>query len=114
MLGQVWTALSSVTSLDEAVQFGICGLLFVMWWYERRDRLEKERREHDAQQDKDRLYNALATSTTMNANLIGIIERCTAASEHAAEATDRLTDQVVRLRECAPLSCPHGTKHLGE
>lgn len=56
--------------LKQAISFGISGLLFVMWWYERAERVQSGAGLADAARDKTAL-------TDVTANLVGVIRNNT-------------------------------------
>jgi hypothetical protein len=82
--------------IEQLPSLGIAGLLFVMWWYERAERLRSVQVHHDA-------CGACDRSSQMNTHLLDVIQQNTEALVSLREAlhTHRLqeADWVARLTQ---------------
>lgn len=80
--------------LEHLPSFGVAGLLFVMWWYERVERLRSTQQQQDT-------ANAHARTQQINTHLLEVIQQNTEALVALREAmhTHRLqeADWVARL-----------------
>lgn len=104
------TSLISATALlndigAQALSLGTCGLLFVMWWHERQERLRTAAQTADALEQTRRL-------SALNGQLLEVIRSNTEAlvalraeirsqREALAEWTERLMDRMEGLRRAS-------------
>lgn len=82
--------------LEQLPSFGVAGLLFVMWWYERAERLRTSQQQRDSD-------NAHCRANQINTHLLEVIQQNTEALVALREAlhTHRLqeADWVARLTQ---------------
>lgn len=74
--------MDEVTLVSKALELGIVGLMFVMWWLERKDRVTAERREDvfksivvRAENREEEVIGVIKENTKAITDLSGIIQR---------------------------------------
>ena len=74
------------------LELGVVGLLFVMWWFERKDRMASEKNKDAEEKKKEKREELLEESVKMNGVLVDLVREQTSA-------TVELRDEIARLRE---------------
>jgi len=71
--------MAEVTALTGVAQFGIVGMLFYMWWMERKDRIVSDAALTEQKADRKKLESLAEESNRLSASLISVIQANTKA-----------------------------------